>query len=100
MPHDNPRGQGRQMLSAQFAAPLPTADIDQPGGFSSIPSLTCSEPPFLLAVPQLCVRSERPRNGCSRTTEKGNEVPPLLLYHLSGNTKISLTHIRPYSDVL
>ena len=37
------------MLSAQFAAPLPTADIDQPGGFSSIPSLTCSEPPLLLA---------------------------------------------------
>ena len=36
------------MLSAQFAAPLPTADIDQPGGFSSIPSLTCSEPTFAL----------------------------------------------------
>ena len=32
------------MLSAQFAAPLRMADIDQPGGFSSIPSLTATEP--------------------------------------------------------
>jgi len=88
------------MLSAQFAAPLPTADIDQPGGFSSIPSLTCSEPPLLLAVPQLCVRSERPRNGCSRTTEKGNEVPPLHLDHLSASTKCRLTQSIPKRDVL